>query len=133
MTGEEFIEVLKDKGYSYGIKGGNVIVVTSRGGIDLNYITSLPEGVVFKNGGDVFLNALKSLPSGIEFGSDGDVFLDSLISITPGVEFRNWTHPRMDSLFNGWFYRWEGNIDGIQPNRLLNKMIATGMFDKGKR
>jgi hypothetical protein len=133
MTGEEFIERLEKKGYSYGIKGGNIIVVTSRGGIDLNYITSLPEGVVFKNGGDVFLNSLKSLPSGIEFGSDGDVFLDSLISITPGVEFRNWTHPRMDSLFNGWFYRWEGNIDGIQSNRLLNKMIATGMFDKGKR
>ena len=92
MTGEEFIERLERKGYSYGIKGGNVIVVTSRGGIDLNYITSLPEGVVFKNGGDVFLNALKSLPSGIEFGSDGDVFLDSLISITPGVEFINPQH-----------------------------------------
>jgi hypothetical protein len=129
MTREAFIEVLEEKRYSYKLEGGK-IVVTSRGGIDLNYITSLPEEVVFKNGGDVFLNAIKNLPSGIEFGSDGDVFLDSLISITPGVEFRNWTHPRMYYLFNGWFYRWEGNIDGIQSNRLLNKMISIGLFDR---
>jgi len=131
MTREAFIEVLEEKRYSYKLEGGK-IVVTSRGGIDLNYITSLPEEVVFKNGGDVFLNAIKNLPSGIEFGSDGNVFLDSLISITPGVEFRNWTHPRMDYLFKGWFYNWKGNINGIQPNRLLNKMIAIGMFNQEK-
>ena len=128
MTREEFIKVLDDKGYSYEMKGGK-IVVTRRGVIDLNYITSLPEGVIFGNGGDVLLNSIKSLPSGIEFRNDGVVLLESLIYITPGVEFRNWTHPRTDYLFKGWFYNWKGNINGIQPNRLLNKMIENGLFD----
>jgi hypothetical protein len=57
MTREEFIEVLDEKRYSYRIEG-NKIVVTSRMGVNLDSLTSLPPGVEFKNGGSVNLKLL---------------------------------------------------------------------------
>ena len=109
MTREAFIEKLDDKGYSYRIKGGKIIV-TYKGYVYLGSLTSLPPDVEFKNGGYVFLN--------------------SLTSISPGVEFRNGKDVSFKSLIGGYFEEWKGNIDGIEPKRLLNKMISIGLFDR---
>ena len=147
MTQEEFIKVLEFVGYSYEIEGDK-LVVTHKGGVDLDYLTSIPPGVVFKNGeyvyldsltsippgvefrneGNVYLDALTSLPPGVEFSNGGDVWLKSLTSITPGVEFRNGGDVGLDALIGGWFDEWKGNIEGIQGKRLLNLMIKKGMF-----
>ena len=54
MTREEFIKELDKSNYSYRIEG-NKIVVTNKMGVNLNSLTSLPSGVVFKNGEDVYL------------------------------------------------------------------------------
>ena len=57
MTQKAFIKVLDKKEYSYEIEGDR-IVVTCKGGVDLDSLTSLPLGVEFKNGGDVYLGLL---------------------------------------------------------------------------
>ena len=109
MTREEFKKILKKKGYSYELVGDK-IVVTHDGYVDLTPLKTLPPGVVFKNG-DV-------------------VFLVSLETISPGVEFRNRGDVNLESLVGARFHEWYGNIEGIEPNRLLNKMIADGLFDR---
>ena len=107
MTREEFIEVLKDKGYPYMIRG-NKVVVTDEGDVHLQSLTSLPPGVSFRN--------------------EGGVDLRSLTSLSPGVEFRNEGYVYLDSLIGGFFSEWEGNIEGVNSKRLLNLMISKGLF-----
>jgi hypothetical protein len=131
MTREEFIEELKEKGYSYEIEG-NKVIVTHKGNVDLRDLTSLPPGVVFKNEAGVNLNSLGSLSPDVDFKNWGHVYLRSLISLLPEVEFRNGGSVYLGSVM-GWFYQWEGNIEGINKNRLLNLMIKQGVFDKNKR
>ena len=106
---EEFIGVLEEKGYSYNLEG-NKIVVTRNSGVYLGSLKTLPPGVQFENGGDVYLGSLETLPPGVEFKNEGPVDLRSLIG--------------------GFFNKWDGNIDGVEPKRLLNKMISMGMFDR---
>jgi hypothetical protein len=147
MTQEEFIEILKEKDYSYEIQGDK-IVVTHKRYVYLNSLTSIPPGVKFKNEGSVGLNSLTSLPPDVEFRNKGDVWLQSLTSLPPDVEFRNKGHVflnsltsisigvkfmnggdvNLDSLIGGWFSDWNGNIDGIDNNVLLNGMIKRGVF-----
>ena len=107
MTQEAFINELDEKGYSYKIEGDKLVVTNERD-VRLDYLTSLPPGVVFRNKGSVYLNSLKSLP--------------------PGVEFKNRWSVKLDSLIGGWFDDWKGNIEGIDSKRLLNSMISKGMF-----
>ena len=107
MTREAFIKVLDKKRYSYKIEGDKIIV-TSKETVRLHSLTSIPPGVEFKNGEDVDLYALTSLPPGVEFRNGGDVNLDALIG--------------------GRFSGWDGNIEGIDSKRLLNKMISKGIF-----
>ena len=107
MTQEEFIKVLKKEKYSYEIEGDK-IVVTSKGYVYLSKLTSIPSGVVFKNGGSVNLSALTSLPPGVEFRNSGSVLLKSIVG--------------------GYFQSWPGNIEGINEWDLLNLMIKRGMF-----
>ena len=97
----------------------------------MSSLTSLPPGVVFKNGGYVDLRSLTSLPLGVEFKNKLSVFLNSLTSIPSGVEFRNGSrYIHLDSLIGGWFRDWKGNIEGIDEKRLLNKMISLGLFER---
>ena len=111
MTQEAFIEKLDDKGYSYEIVGDK-IVVTHKGHVHLSSLTSLPPDVEFKNGGYVFLNSLTSISPGVEFRNGKDVSFESLIDLYSG------------------FKEWKGNIDGVEPKRLLNKMISIGLFNR---
>ena len=108
MAQEEFISILDKKGYSYKIEGDKIIV-THKGSVWLNSLTSIHPGVVFRNEGSVHLDALTSIPPGVEFRNGGYVYLDALM---------------------GWFSNWEGNIKGIDPKRLLNFMISKGVFER---
>ena len=147
MTQEEFIKVLKKEKYSYEIEGDK-IVVTSKGYVYLSKLTSIPSGVVFKNGGSVnlsaltslppgvefrnglgvYFNSLTSLPPGVEFRNRGDVDLSALTSLPPGVEFRNGGDVDLRSLIGRQFNYWNGNIKRIASKRLLNVMIKQGVF-----
>ena len=127
MTQEEFIAILDEKGYSYKIEGDK-IVVTHKGGVILDSLTSIPPGVEFRNNGRVILDSLTSLPPGFEFKNGGHVYLESLTSISPGVKFNNEGYVSLNSLVGGWVDEWSGNIKGIESKRLLNLMIKRGMF-----
>ena len=129
MTQEDFIKVLKRKGYEYEIEGDK-LVITEDGDVNLDALTSLPSGVEFRNRGDVWLNSLTSLPPGVVFRNGRNVYLNSLTSIPPGVEFKNGGAVWLKSLIRGGFQDWEGNIKGIESNRLLNLMIKKGIFEK---
>ena len=143
MTQEGFIEQLHEKGYSYEIEGDKIIV-THEGNVDLELLTSLPPGVVFKNGGNVSLSSLTSLPPGVEFRNEGNVYLRNgvefidggnvylrnLTSLPPGVKFENGDVVFLESLIGREFDGWKGNIEGIDSNRLLNSMIKQGIFER---
>jgi hypothetical protein len=103
MTTEEFINILNKKEYSYEIEGDKIIV-THESHVNLELLTSLPPGVVFRNEGNVYLRNLTSLPPGVKFENGDVVFLRSLIG--------------------GWIDEWKGNIEGIDSKRLLNLMIS---------
>ena len=149
MTREEFTNVLDNYGYSYEIEGDRIIV-TYRGSVFLESLTSLPPGVVFKKGGVVRLDYLTSLPPGVEFrnrgyvglksltsippgvafGNDGIVNLQSLTSIHPVVEFNNEGNVWLGDIIGGFFNIWKGNIEGIDSKMLLNVMIKQGVFER---
>ena len=129
MNKEEFSKVLNREKYSYEIQGDK-LVVTHEWTVYLNSLTSLPPGVEFKNKGDVVLFSLTYLPPDVVFKNKGDVYLDHLTSISPGVEFNNEGGVDLDSLTGDWFSAWEGNIEGIDSKRLLNKMIKDGVFER---
>jgi hypothetical protein len=147
MTQEEFIEELKKGGYSYEIEGDE-IVVTHQGSVWLDSLKSLPPGVQFQNQGYVRLDSLESLPPGVRFQNQGSVWLRSLESLAPGVQFQNQGHVYLNSLkslppgvrfqnqgsvylrslVGGWFKGWKGNIEGVDPKRLLHLMIDKKLF-----
>jgi hypothetical protein len=112
MTREEFIEVLKEKSYSYRIEGDR-IVITHTEVVNLISLTSLPSGVVFKNGRSVYLQSLTILPPGVVFKNERGIYLESLIG--------------------GWFDAWKGNIRDIESTRLFNLMLSKGLFAKSSR
>ena len=122
MTREEFIQVLEDNKYYSYKEEGNKIVVTREGSVNLDSLKTLPPGVVFNNRGDVSLESLKTLPSDVEFKNGGDVYLDSLKTLPPEMVFNN-----------GGAVEFSGrrrNIEGISPNRILNKMVEDRLFDR---
>ena len=153
MTGEEFIGELKNKDYTFKEEGGKIIVTykVGYGYVDLSHLPSIPpgvvfdnsgsvklgridiipEGTVFKNGGEIFLDRLETIYPGVVFNNGTFIYLPSVKSISPGVEFNSYGDVYLKSLIGGegWFYQWGGNIKGIGHQRLLNKMIADGLFD----
>ena len=137
MTQEEFKKILEEKGYPYREEGNKIVVTRTKstgfGNINLESLETLPSDVVFDNEGDIRLRDLTSLPSGVEFNNGGDVSFHSLKTIPFRVEFKNWGYVYFGgSLIGGWLGGWHGNIEGIDPKRLLNKMISIGLFDRRK-
>jgi len=131
MTQEEFTKQLDKKRYSYEIEGDKIIIISGYGGnVYLNAFTSLPPGVEFRNKDHVGLESLTSLPPGVVFKNGGGVFLRSLTSLPPDVEFNNGGNVWLRDIIGGFFNKWEGNIEGIDSNRLLNKMISLGIFER---
>ena len=134
MTQKEFIEVLNKNGYSYEIEGDRIIV-THKGKLNLDSLTSIPPGVEFNNEGDVWLDSLTSLPPGVVFKNKGDINMQALSSILPGVVFKNRGDVDLKSIGGWfdegeWFEYWSGNIEGIESNRLLNVMIKQRVFER---
>lgn len=152
MTRDEFIKILEKKGYSYSVDGDYLIIPDTKGmenvlldyiktlppnirfinsgWVDLTELKTLPDGVYFNNNGDVILDSIKVVPSGVEFNNKGNISLDSVKKIKPGAVFNNGGHVDMESIVGGYgyFHTWDGNIDGIASNRLLNGMIKRGLF-----
>lgn len=126
--------------YSVSIKGDvyYVDVYPDEDGscdIDLREL-EIPANVVFENEGDVTLN-IDELPENVKFFNEGDVYLYQVESIHSSVEFNNEGEVFFGSLIDGYFFEWEGNIEGIDSNmvlkgidsnRLLNLMISKGIF-----
>ena len=114
MTTEEFKVTLEFYDYSYVEEGGKILVIgggtRSKKTIWLSNCVRLPSDVEFINDGNIWLDSLVRIPSGVVFSNSGIVFLRSLVGKT--------------------FHKWDGNIDGVEPNRLLNKMISDGLFDR---
>ena len=77
------------------------------------------------------MEGLEDISPGVVFDNGKSIYLPLVKSIPPGIKFNGYEGIYLKSLIGGWFYKWEGNIDGIQPNRLLNKMIKDGLFDRG--
>jgi hypothetical protein len=46
------------------------------------------------------------------------------------VEFKNKRDVHLKALTGDWFSKWKGNIEGIDPKRLLNSMISKGLFER---
>jgi hypothetical protein len=147
MTQHEFVQVLKKEGYSFR-RAGDEIVVTHQGNVWLGSLESLPPGVRFENKGSVYLDSLESLPSDVRFENQGGVWLHSLKSLPPGFRFENQGHVGLgslkslppgvrfqnqrdvylSSLVEGWFKYWKGNIEGVDPKRLLHLMVDKKLF-----
>ena len=126
MTREAFIEILKEKGYSYEMEGGKIIV-TYHGSVYLRNLEAPPPGVHFENGGSVNLENLQTLPPDMEFKNRGNVWLENLETIPPGVEFKNDGDVKIKGL--GWVEDNEGiRIEGVDNKRLLHLMINKGLF-----
>lgn len=73
MTHEDLISLLGDRAR---IEGGKLIVLG--GYVYLPSLTTMPEGVEFRNSGFVDLHSLPALPEGVEFRNGGYVDLPSL-------------------------------------------------------
>ena len=107
------------------------VVFENGGDIWLDSLETLSSGVKFNNGGDIYLKYVKRISPGVVFENRGSVHLDSLPYIPPGVGFKNEGNIDLSSLMGGdWFEDWKGNIEGINPPRLLDKMVSFGLFDK---
>ena len=149
MTREQFIKILKDKGYEYELDGNKIIVVSYNSLVNLKSLTEIPPGVVFNNDGvvdlgslieipsgvvfnnrtHVMLNSIESLPSDVVFKNGGSVWLNSLRNISPGVNLEGIKDGvYLESLIGGWLHEWEGNLDELRSSSLLNVMISKGMF-----
>jgi len=129
MTREKFIKLLDEMEYSYDIEGDKIVVTHDRT-VWLESLTSLPPGVEFRNAGKVELNSLSSLPPDVMFENIGNIFLGSITSLSSNLEFKNDGDVYLESLIGGWFDEWKGNIRDIDSNRLLNKMISLGLFER---
>ncbi len=129
MTKKEFIEMLSGNYYHYDIIDDK-IVITDTSDLNLDFLTSLPSGVIFNNGGWVNLRSLKSLPTDVEFNNKINIDLKSLTSLSPGVVFNNGGDIYLKSLVGSLFRTWQGNIEGIDNKRLLNLMIKQGVFER---
>jgi hypothetical protein len=64
------------------------------------------------------------------FNNSGYVSLSSLTSLPPGVVFNNQWHVDLESIIDGRFDEWKGNIKGVDSTRLLNVMISKGIFQR---
>ena len=91
MTHEEFIQVLDKEGYTYEIEG-NKIIVTNKGKVGLEYLTSLPSDVVFRNEGGVHFRRLDyRILESVEFRNEGVIeFID--MYNTSSILFRKYNN-----------------------------------------
>jgi hypothetical protein len=133
MTQKEFIKVLREKGYSYEIEGDKIIVINKNHNgvvnpsIDLRDITSIPSDVIFNNSGYIFLTELTAIPPNVVFNNRRYIDLRNCLKIDSSVIFNNAGSIFTDKLITD---KWEGNIEGINSNRIFKIMIKRGVFER---
>lgn len=130
MSVKRFKRTLEKRNYPYTEKDGRIVIGVESYNVDLRGIKSIPPRITFENGGVVILST-KEIPGEIEFRNGSSVELDPIKTISSSVKFYNKGDvylgiPGNKILFNPW----EGNIEGINPKRLLNKMVELGLFDR---
>ena len=131
MEREEFIKILASSvNAPYVIEGEKIIV--GRGfpfSIFLNHLTFVPDDVQFEGGGNIHMTSVEKIGERVLFKNSGRVLfknsggvgLLSLSRISRTVRFDN----ELNVIFRGDF-----GIDGINHNKILNKMISLGLFDR---
>jgi hypothetical protein len=135
MEREEFKAVLRDKGYPYREEGGRLVIDYLYDGqtLDLSDVKTIPSEVSFRNINSVYLDSLEAIPSGVEF-SVKYVRLYSLKRISPSSWFSLDTTVFSNAVWQGtWGIRsriTKFGIPGINHNRVLNRMISLGLFDR---
>ena len=105
----------------------------NKGGLNLDSLTEIPIGFEFNNGTYLLLTRLKRLSPGITFNNTGAIQFESLESISPDFVFEGPEYFYLGPFIEEFFHYWDGNIEGLHPKRLLNKMISLGLFDKDKK
>jgi hypothetical protein len=96
MTIKQFIKYLTERNIPHKVSGKYVTVLG--GSVNLDSLTTLPEGIKFENQGSVDLDSLTTLPEGIKFENQGYVDLDSLTTLPEGIKFENQGSVNLDSL-----------------------------------
>jgi hypothetical protein len=96
MTRSKFMDILESEEISF-YEQENRIIVDEPSIFDLE-ITSIPSGVIFRNGGDVYLDLVTNLPKDTEFENYGSVFIQSVVSFSKGIKFRNRGDVNIESL-----------------------------------
>jgi hypothetical protein len=136
MEREEFKRVLREKDYPYEETLTRIMVGKYRNSIDLSELKSIPSNVVFRNTGSLDLSSIEEIPSGVVFMNGLYVYLNSLRRIDPSVGFFNCiaaVSPLLGSdVSEGGFLSFHFfSIPGIEDIKILNKMIALGLFNRG--
>ena len=96
MRRDTFMDFLDKEEYSF-TEQGNKIIIDDPSLFDAD-ISSIPPGVIFRNGGDVYLDYVTSIPKGTEFENAGHVFVQGAISLSEGIKFRNRGDVNMESI-----------------------------------
>lgn len=141
MTRKEFIEYLESHHIDFELSPSGVIVITHQDDVDFNYqVTEIPSGVEFRNLYQVRCTWVKTVNPNVifrnkgKYGAGARVWLPHANKIYPGVEFHNEDSCILNVLEQEKrantipFSNWEGNIEGVDSNRLLNLMISKGIF-----
>ena len=99
MGKEEFKKQLDYYGERYSEEGGEIIIGKNKNSdVNLQFLKSIPSGIIFCNNGSVNLNSLTHLPEKISFNNKVDVYLNSLTSLSNGINFSNGRNVFLDSL-----------------------------------
>lgn len=96
MRRDKFMDILDEEGFNF-YEQGNKIIIDEPCLFDMD-ISSIPSGVVFRNGGDVYLDYVTNIPKDTEFENDGHVFVQGAISLSTGIKFRNKGDVNMESI-----------------------------------
>jgi virulence-associated protein VapD len=135
MTKQKFELILQEKNIDYKIDDGKIIITDNQEYVDLESLTSLPEGIQFNNQGSVYLESLTSLPDGIQFNNQGGVDLRSLTSLPEGIQFNNQGSVDLESLTSlpdGIQFNNQGGVDLRSLNGIYkykNKKIELKTID----
>jgi len=95
---KKFIEELEKKGYSYKVERDRVTISKENHNVNLDSLTTLPEGTVFENGGYVNLDSLTTIPEKTVFNNGVSLYLNSVTTLSKGVVFKNGGHISLTSV-----------------------------------
>jgi hypothetical protein len=141
MTREAFIAYLESRNIDFELSTSGMIVITHKEEVRLNHeVDEIPSDVEFRNPSQVRGSWVKVVNPNVifnmqgKYGASATVWLPDVEKIYPGVEFHNngscilkvLERPKISNV--SFFRHWDGNIEGVDSNRLLNAMIKRELF-----